>query len=224
MNRTLAFLALCLPLLASAAQQPNILFIYTDDQSTRTVGCYEDAFDWVKTPNIDGLARQGVRFARAYIGSWCMPSRATMLTGHHQHGVESMRMEGQYPGSAYEPEQCPFWPSVFRRHGYVTAQIGKWHTGVDGGYGRDWDYQIIWNRPKYVKNSPNYYYDQMIEFNGGKPQLVKGYSTDNYTRWAVEFINGKGRDRGNRGISGCATARCTGRSRRPSDIWATTRM
>lgn len=194
MNRTLAFLALCLPLLASAAQKPNILFIYTDDQSTRTVGCYEDAFDWVKTPNIDGLARQGVRFARAYIGSWCMPSRATMLTGHHQHGVESMRMEGQYPGSAYEPEQCPFWPSVFRRHGYVTAQIGKWHTGVDGGYGRDWDYQIIWNRPKYVKNSPNYYYDQMIEFNGGKPQLVKGYSTDNYTRWAVEFINGKGRD------------------------------
>ena len=46
MNRTLAFLALCLPLLASAAQKPNILFIYTDDQSTRTVGCYEDAFDW----------------------------------------------------------------------------------------------------------------------------------------------------------------------------------
>ena len=103
MNRTLAFVALCLPLLASAAQQPNILFIYTDDQSTRTVGCYEDAFDFVKTPNIDALAKSGVRFARAYIGSWCMPSRATMLTGHHQHGVESMRMEGEYPGSAYDP-------------------------------------------------------------------------------------------------------------------------
>ena len=56
MIRTLAFVALSLPLLASAAQQPNILFIYTDDQSTRTVGCYEDAFDFVKTPNIDALA------------------------------------------------------------------------------------------------------------------------------------------------------------------------
>ena len=195
MIRTLAFVALSLPLLASAAQQPNILFIYTDDQSTRTVGCYEDAFDFVKTPNIDALAKSGVRFARAYIGSWCMPSRATMLTGHHQHGVESMRMEGEYPGSAYDPKLSPFWPAMFRQHGYVTAQIGKWHTGVDGGYGRDWDYQIIWNRPKYVKNSPNYYHDQLTEFNGGTAQLVKGYTTDNYTKWAEEFINGKGRDK-----------------------------
>jgi len=181
-----------LPLMS--APRPNILFIYTDDQSSRTVGCYEDAFDFVKTPNIDALAKTGVRFSRAYIGSWCMPSRATMLTGHHQHGVESMRMEGKYPGSAYDPKQCRFWPSVFRQHGYITAQIGKWHTGVDGGFGRDWDYQIIWNRPKYVKNSPNYYHDQLTEFNGGEPKLVKGYTTDNYTKWAVEFINGKGRD------------------------------
>ena len=176
------------------AKSPNILFIYTDDQSARTVSCYDEAFDWVKTPNIDGLARQGVRFKRAYIGSWCMPSRATMLTGHHQHGIESMRMAGKYPGSEYDAEKCPFWPSVFRRNGYVTAQIGKWHTGVDGGFGRDWDYQIIWNRPKYVENSPNYYHDQLTEFNGGEAQLVKGYTTDNYTKWAEEFIKGKGRD------------------------------
>ena len=185
------FVVFAMPLLA--AKRPNILFIYTDDQSTRTVSCYEDAFDFVKTPNIDALAKSGVRFLRAYIGSWCMPSRATMLTGHHQHGIESMRMEGKYPGSAYDADKCPFWPSVFRKHGYVTAQIGKWHTGVDGGFGRDWDYQIIWNRPKYVKNSPNYYYDQLTEFNGGEPKMVKGYTTDNYTNWAIEFINGKGR-------------------------------
>jgi arylsulfatase A-like enzyme len=193
--KTLLTVLFCLylPLLLTAEARPNILFIYTDDQSTRTVGCYEDAFDFVKTPNIDALAKTGVRFSRAYIGSWCMPSRATMLTGLHQHGVESMRMEGKYPGSAYDPKQCPFWPAVFRQHGYVTAQIGKWHTGVDGGFGRDWDYQIIWNRPKYVENSPNYYHDQMTEFNGGQPKLVKGYTTDNYTQWAVDFIKGKGR-------------------------------
>ena len=193
--KTLLTVLFCLylPLLLTAEARLNILFIYTDDQSTRTVGCYEDAFDFVKTPNIDALAKTGVRFSRAYIGSWCMPSRATMLTGLHQHGVESMRMEGKYPGSAYDPKQCPFWPAVFRQHGYITAQIGKWHTGVDGGFGRDWDYQIIWNRPKYVENSPNYYHDQMTEFNGGQPKLVKGYTTDNYTQWAVDFIKGKGR-------------------------------
>lgn len=174
-------------------ERPNILFIYTDDQSHRTVGCYPESYDWVRTPNINALARAGVRFNRAYIGSWCMPSRATLLTGHHQHGIESMRMEGQYPGSAYDPEKCPFWPSVFRKEGYTTAHIGKWHTGVDTGYGRDWDYQIVWNRPKFPKNSPNYYDDQIIVKNGGPPKRVQGYTTDKYTDWAIDFINGEGR-------------------------------
>ena len=113
----------------ATAKQPNILFIYTDDQSHRTVSCYDEAFDWVQTPNIDQLAREGVRFRRAYIGAWCMPSRATLLMGHHQHGIESMRMEGTYPGSAYDAEKCRFWPSVLRQHGYSTAHIGKWHQG-----------------------------------------------------------------------------------------------
>ncbi|MBT6274907.1 MAG: sulfatase-like hydrolase/transferase [Chromatiales bacterium] len=108
-----------------AAERPTILFIYTDDQSHRTVSCYPEAFDWVKTPHIDSLAKQGVRFSHAYIGAWCMPSRASMLTGHHQHGIESMRMEGTYPGSAYDPDKCPFWPKVFRENGYTTAQIGN---------------------------------------------------------------------------------------------------
>ncbi|SVD26780.1 uncharacterized protein METZ01_LOCUS379634, partial [marine metagenome] len=83
MNRIqtiLLFLALTFVSFAKE-KRPNILFIYTDDQSSRTVGCYEEAFDFVKTPNIDALAKSGVRFSHAYIGSWCMPSRATMLTG-----------------------------------------------------------------------------------------------------------------------------------------------
>lgn len=177
----------------AADERPNILFIYTDDQSSRTVGCYPESFDWVKTPNIDELAKTGVRFSHAYIGSWCMPSRATLLTGLHQHGVESMRMVGQYPGSDYDPNQCRFWPSVFRANGYTTAQIGKWHTGIDPGYGRDWDYQIVWNRPRHPENSPNYYDNQLISKNGDPPKMTKGYSTDNYTHWAVEYIHGEGR-------------------------------
>jgi len=178
----------------AADDRPNILFIYTDDHSHRTVGCYPEAYSFVKTPNIDRLASNGVRFEYAYIGTWCMPSRASLLTGHYQHGVESMRMVGKYPGSQYDPQQCPFWPRVFRESGYQTAQIGKWHTGTDTGYGRDWDYQIVWNRPRHTSNAGNYYKDQLIEFNGGKAQLVKGYSTDNYTDWAIDYLKGKGRD------------------------------
>lgn len=177
-----------------SAERPNILYIFTDDQSHRTVSCYPEAYSWVNTPNIDALAADGVRFTHAYIGTWCMPSRATMLTGHHQFGIESMRMEGQYPASTYDPELCPFWPRVFRENGYTTAQIGKWHTGVDGGYGRDWDHQIIWNRPKYPENAGNYFDDQIVEIDGVK-QRVSGYTTDWYTERTAKFVRGENRDK-----------------------------
>lgn len=178
----------------SAAERPNILFIYTDDQSYRTISCYPEARDFVKTPNIDALAERGMRFTHAYMGTWCMPSRATVLTGRLQFGVESMRMQGTYPDSTYDPAVCRFWPSVFREQGYTTAHIGKWHTGRDAGYGRDWDHQIVWNRPAHPENSGAYYYDQMISTNGADAVLVKGYSTDNYTAWAQDYIKGDGRD------------------------------
>ncbi len=176
-----------------AADRPNILLIFGDDQSYKTIGCYPESWPWVKTPNIDALAASGVRFTGAYFGSWCMPSRATMLTGRLPHGIESMRMEGEYPGSTYDPQQCPFWPAVFRKNGYHTAQIGKWHTGVDAGYGRDWDYQIVWNRPKHPKNAGAYYEKQVLAINGEERE-VSGYSTDNYTDWACEYIKGEHRD------------------------------
>ncbi len=178
---------------AAPAKRPNILFIYTDDHSHRTISAYAEAYPWVRTPNIDKLASQGIRFTAAYNGAWCMPSRATMLTGHHQHGVESMRMEGPYPGCVYDAGKCPFWPKVFRQNGYFTAQIGKWHTGTDTGYGRDWDFQLVWNRPKYTETSANYYYNQPITYHGGKTEMLKRYSTDQYTDWAVDLIRGNGR-------------------------------
>ncbi|MCH1505227.1 MAG: sulfatase-like hydrolase/transferase [Verrucomicrobiales bacterium] len=188
----LSFILALLTASGRAQDRPNILFIFTDDQSHRTVSCYKEAYPWVKTPNIDALAKQGVRFTHAYMGTWCMPSRATMLTGHHQYGVESMRMEGTYPGSTYDPKKCPFWPSIFRKYGYSTAQIGKWHTGADSGYGRDWDHQIVWSRPKYPENAGNYYDDQIVEIDG-KPQRVSGYTTDWYTDRAIDYVSGKTR-------------------------------
>lgn len=105
-------------------------------------------------------------------------------------------MEGTYPGATYDPTVTQFWPKVFRANGYVTAQIGKWHTGVDTGYGRDWDYQAVWNRPGHPDNSTNYYEGQLISVNGSPSEKVAGYSTDNYTEWALEFIRGQHRSPG----------------------------
>lgn len=194
MKSFLVFIILCFLGSTLYAAKPNILFIYTDDHSYRTLSCYEHAESWARTPNMDRLAARGVRFTQAYIGSWCMPSRVTMLTGLHSYGAQSMRMEGEYPGSEYDPAQCPFWPAVFRRNGYHTAQIGKWHAGRDAGFGRDWDHQKVWNRPKYPANAPNYYHDQLIATDGAEPVVTPGYSTDNYTTWATDYIKGKNRD------------------------------
>ena len=176
-----------------ALAKPNLLVIYTDDHSYRTLSCYEGAESWAQTPHMDRLAARGVRFTHAYIGTWCMPSRTTFLTGRHQHGVATMRMTPPYPGATYDPAQCRFWPAELRRHGYHTAQIGKWHAGNDAGFGRDWDHQIVWNRPRHPDNAPNYYHDQLLSFDGGEPRVVKGYSTDNYTDWAIDYIRGKQR-------------------------------
>lgn len=190
----LALLTWALPGVANSAKRPNILFLYADDQSYKTVGCYPESWSWVKTPHLDSLAKAGVRFHGAYLGGWCMPSRASLLTGRQPHGIQSMRMEGKYPGSTYDPKQCPFWPALLRRHGYHTAQIGKWHTGTDAGFGRDWDYQIVWNRPKHPDNAGAYYERQILAFNGVE-KLQDGYPADNYTKWAVDYIKGATRDK-----------------------------
>lgn len=178
---------------AEAGKRPNILFIFTDDQSYKTVGCYPESWPWVKTPNIDALAKTGIRFRGAYLGSWCMPSRATILTGRLPHGVESMSMAGVYPGSTYDPAQCPFVPAEMRKQGYHTAHIGKWHTGDDAGWGRDWDHQRVWNRPKHQDNAGAYYTKQIVATDGVEEE-VEGYPADNYTNWAVDYIKGTKRD------------------------------
>ncbi len=104
-----AFCVTAVTALAEAPRQrPNILFIFADDHSPRTVSCYPGAYEMACTPNIDRLAASGIRFRAAYFGSWCMPSRASLLTGLHPHAIESMRMEGAYPGSTYDPQRCRF--------------------------------------------------------------------------------------------------------------------
>lgn len=168
-------------------RQPNILYIFTDDQSTRTVSAYPESHPWVHTPNIDRLAESGIRFTSCYTGAWCQPSRATFLTGLLQHRLKSFHIT-DYPLCTYDPEVLPFFPRVFREKGYRTACIGKWHLGEDVGAGRDCDYSVIWDRGGPASNSHAYYENQLVRINGGERQPLGGYSTDIYTDYAVEYI------------------------------------
>ena len=170
---------------------PNILYIFTDDQSTRSVSCYQEARPWAQTPNIDKLAESGMRFTTCYTGSWCQPSRASALSGLLQHAVKTLKIT-KYPMATYDPEQLRFFPSVFRKNGYKTACIGKWHLGDDVGQGRDWDYSVIWDRG--AGNANAYYNGTRVRTNGGERKPLGGYSTDRFTELAVDYIKEKKSD------------------------------
>jgi hypothetical protein len=81
---------------AAEASAPNILYIFTDDQSYRTVSCYPRAYNFANTPNIDQLAKRGVRFDQAYMGAKCVPSRATALTGRLQFAARIELRRNRY--------------------------------------------------------------------------------------------------------------------------------
>ena len=181
------FLTLFLFTCFAESKKPNVLFILTDDQSHRTVSCYDEAYKWARTPNIDELAKNGVRFTHCYSGSWCQPSRLSSMTGLLQHKHESFKIT-TYPMAQYDPQKLPFWPKNFRQNGYYTACIGKWNFGEDHGFQRDWDECIVWDRSQSQQNARAYYNNQLLSINGGPRQLSETYSTDNYTQHANDFI------------------------------------
>ena len=166
---------------------PNILYIFTDDQTTRSVSCYKDSRPWIKTPNIEALAESGIRFKTCYTGAWCQPSRASTLTGLLQHRLQTLEIT-DYPMAKYDPKKLPFFPSVFRKNNYETACIGKWHLAEDVGHGRDWYYSVIWDRGS--KNDRAYYHGTLVRTNGGSRKPLKGYSTERFTKLAVELHHG----------------------------------
>lgn len=174
--------------LEAADNRPNILYVFTDDQSRRSVSAYDQAHDWIHTPHIDSLAATGIRFTTCYTGASCQMSRAMMMTGRLQHAIRSFDTS-RYPACDYDPNVQPFWPANFRRHGYRTACIGKWHLGEDVGHGRDWDYSVIWDRCGPRKNRGAYYHNTLVRYNGGERVPLGGYSTDRYTELAVDFIH-----------------------------------
>ncbi len=168
-------------------KKPNILFIFTDDQSHRTISAYEDALQWAKTPHIDRLAEEGIRFKHAFAGPWCAPSRAMVLSGRYLHGIEGLDFT-DYPKIREDQETFRMWPQVFRENGYTTAVIGKWHLASDYRHGTVWDHSIIWERLGGAK-SGDYFRNQKLRFDGGDFTPVGGHSTDNYTEYAQDFIN-----------------------------------
>ncbi len=121
--------------IAASAEQnkTNLLFILTDNQPASILGAYGNPD--VRTPNIDQLAREGMRFDRAFaVNGMCSPTRATLMTGlmPSQHGVHNWLDDEEmkhWPQDWSAIAELRTLPLTLRNQGYQTALIGKWHLG-----------------------------------------------------------------------------------------------
>jgi len=115
---------------APGPRRPNVVLVVADDLGYSDLGCYGGE---LATPNIDRLARAGVRLAHFYTSARCSPSRASLLTGLHPHqsGIGILTNDDRprgYPGSL--SERTPTMAEVLRASGYATAMFGKWHLSA----------------------------------------------------------------------------------------------
>ena len=119
----MALLALPLAAVQAAEQvrKPNIIFILADDLGTGNVSCY--GADHFKTPNVDALARSGMRFEHCYAAPLCGPSRALLLTGRYAFRTG---MTGNDSGPLMKPANETMIPKILKPAGYVTGMCGKW--------------------------------------------------------------------------------------------------
>ena len=126
-------------LACQAADRPNIILIYADDLGYGDVGCY--GATKVQTPNIDRLAREGLRFTDGHSASaTCTPSRYALLTGEY---AWRKRGTGVLPGNAplIIPPGRTTLSAVLKKAGYATGVVGKWHLGLGDG-AIDWNGEI----------------------------------------------------------------------------------
>ena len=167
---------LLLGTLASAADKPNIVFIFSDDHAYQAISAYGDARKLNETPNIDRLAREGMRFDRCLVpNSICGPSRACVLTGKYNH------LNGFYnnTNSRFDPAQMTF-PKLLQKAGYQTAVIGKWHLISDPTGFDEW----------HILPGQGIYYNPPMIHNGRKVTHA-GYTTDIITDLSLDWMKNR---------------------------------
>jgi arylsulfatase A-like enzyme len=166
-----------LPALAQTGKRPNIVFVFSDDHAYQAISAYDGRLN--RTPHIDRIAREGVRFDNALVtNSICAPSRAVVLTGKYSHlnGVIDNRQ-------SFNGAQQTF-PKLLRAAGYQTALFGKWHlqsqpTGFDA-----WEI---------LPGQGSYYNPDFITPSGNRRR--DGYVSDITTDLSLDWLDSRDKSR-----------------------------
>ena len=210
MLRTLSLVVFSLLLLSLIQQQvpikptpkkPNIILMMVDDMGWSDIGCYGGE---IPTPNIDRLAKGGLRFKQFYNTGRCCPTRASLLTGlyPHQAGIGQMAEDPEQPEAfhwgtpgyqGYLNRNCVTLAEVLKTNGYRTYMTGKWHVGMHGSAkqplqrGFDRYYGILAGATSYLKPQGG----RSVWLDNTKldpPTDPNYYTTDAFTDNGIQFL------------------------------------
>lgn len=183
---------LCSPLFASP--RPNVIVVMTDDQGYGDLSCHGNPV--LKTPHLDRMHGDAVRFTDFHVSPFCTPTRAALMTGNYPGST------GAYRTSSGRTMMHPDEKTVadlFAGAGYATGMVGKWHLGDNAPHRpQDRGFQdVLWHRCGGIGQASDYwgndYFDDTYERAGvgnmqGRFQKFEGYCTDVWFREGLRFV------------------------------------
>ena len=186
--KTTATFFFFLLLFSLSAQKPNVILVMTDDQGYGDLSCHGNPV--LKTPNLDKMYGESIRFTDFHVSSFCTPTRAALMTGRYPGRTGAYRTSA---GRTMLHTDERTIANVFADNGYVTGMIGKWHLGDNAPHRpQDRGFQdVLWHRCGGIGQASDYwgndYFDDTYERNG-KFEKFEGYCTDVWFRESIKFI------------------------------------
>ena len=169
-------------------EKPNVIIVITDDQGYGDLACLGNK--WIKTPEMDKIFQESIRFTNYHCGTTCAPTRSGIITGKYCNHVNVWHT---ILGRELLRKNEYTLANAFSDNGYKTAMFGKWHLGDNYPF-RPFDrgfQQAVWHKAGGVGQAPDFwnndYFDD-IYFRNEKPEKFSGYCTDIWFEEALKFI------------------------------------